>query len=198
MIAFACPLATEGVSIDETWDAGGMRGTGSHDIVVDDVIVNEPQLIGRRAWGGLDRLQLDVAPRVPHHHATYLGVAEGLVDTVLGTGRVKARARAWSDSSTSTSGPWAGRSTACSRAGRRPRPVRGELPHAAADEAGRHGGGAEIADVATELAGGGAYARRGAVDRMTRDLRAPLYHPHPPEATLVTAGRARLGLPFDP
>jgi hypothetical protein len=32
---------------------------------------------------------------------------------------------------------------------------------------------------------------------MMRDLRAALYHPHPPEATLVTAGRARLGLPFD-
>ena len=55
----------------------------------------------------------------------------------------------------------------------------------------------EIAGIATEVAGGGASACRGAVDRMTRDLRAALYHP-PPEATLVTAGRARLGLPFDP
>lgn len=47
---------------------------------------------------------------------------------------------------------------------------------------------------AAELAGGGAYARRGAVDRMIRDLRATLYHPYTPEVTLIHAGRARLGL----
>jgi hypothetical protein len=33
----------------------------------------------------------------------------------------------------------------------------------------------EIAGAVAELAGGGAYARRGAVDRMIRDLRAALY-----------------------
>lgn len=54
--------------------------------------------------------------------------------------------------------------------------------------------GQEIATVAAELAGGGAYARRGRVDRMIRDLRAALYHPYSPEATLVRAGRTRLGL----
>jgi alkylation response protein AidB-like acyl-CoA dehydrogenase len=52
----------------------------------------------------------------------------------------------------------------------------------------------EIVPVAAELAGGGAYARRGAVDRMIRDLRATLYHPYTPEVTLIHAGRARLGL----
>jgi alkylation response protein AidB-like acyl-CoA dehydrogenase len=56
----------------------------------------------------------------------------------------------------------------------------------------------EIATVAAELAGGGAYARRGAVDRMIRDLRAALYHPYPPETTLLHAGQHRLGLALEP
>ena len=56
----------------------------------------------------------------------------------------------------------------------------------------------EIATLAAELAGGGSYARRGAVDRMIRDLRASLYHPYPPDATLVHAGQHGLGLPLDP
>jgi alkylation response protein AidB-like acyl-CoA dehydrogenase len=55
----------------------------------------------------------------------------------------------------------------------------------------------EIATSAAELAGGGAYAKHGPVDRMIRDLRAALYHPYPPEATLVHAGQARLGLPLE-
>jgi hypothetical protein len=32
---------------------------------------------------------------------------------------------------------------------------------------------------------------------MIRDLRAAIYHPYTPEATLVHAGRARLGLPLE-
>jgi alkylation response protein AidB-like acyl-CoA dehydrogenase len=56
----------------------------------------------------------------------------------------------------------------------------------------------EIAALAAQLAGGGAYARRGAVDRMIRDLRASLYHPYPPDTILLHAGQHRLGLPLDP
>ena len=48
VIAFALPLAADGVRIEETWDSCGMRGTGSHDIVVDDVFVSESQVTGRR------------------------------------------------------------------------------------------------------------------------------------------------------
>ena len=56
----------------------------------------------------------------------------------------------------------------------------------------------EVGPLATELAGGGAYARRGPIDRMLRDLRAATYHPYPPETTLLHAGQLRLGLPFEP
>jgi acyl-CoA dehydrogenase len=56
----------------------------------------------------------------------------------------------------------------------------------------------EVARLAAEAAGGGAYARRGAVDRMIRDLRAAIYHPYPPDTTLLQAGQYRLGLPLDP
>jgi alkylation response protein AidB-like acyl-CoA dehydrogenase len=55
----------------------------------------------------------------------------------------------------------------------------------------------EIVPVAAELAGGGAFARRGSIDRMTRDLRAAIYHPYTSEVTLANAGRAKLGLPLE-
>ena len=47
MIAFGCPLTSEGITLEETWDAAGMRGTGSHDLVFDNVFIAESQVIGR-------------------------------------------------------------------------------------------------------------------------------------------------------
>ena len=55
MRAFGLPLAAEGVRVDETWDSVGMRGTGSHDLVLEDVFVSEVQVTARRTWGVLDR-----------------------------------------------------------------------------------------------------------------------------------------------
>ena len=84
VIVFGAPLTSEGVTLEETWDAAGMRGTGSHDLVFDNVFVAEAQVIGRRTWGVLDRpLLLASMHAWPVIYATYLGVAEGLVDTVL-------------------------------------------------------------------------------------------------------------------
>ena len=39
VLQFGVPMNAQGVSIVETWDTLGMRGTGSHDVVLDDVFV---------------------------------------------------------------------------------------------------------------------------------------------------------------
>ena len=36
---FSVPLGADGVRLEETWDTLGMRGTASHDVVMEDVIV---------------------------------------------------------------------------------------------------------------------------------------------------------------
>jgi alkylation response protein AidB-like acyl-CoA dehydrogenase len=63
----------EGIEIVETWDAMGMRTTGSHDIVLLDVVVPGTNLIGRSsqstAGGANAWFLLGVS-------AVYLGVAE--------------------------------------------------------------------------------------------------------------------------
>jgi alkylation response protein AidB-like acyl-CoA dehydrogenase len=38
---FLVPMSTPGLRIEETWDTIGMRGTGSHDLVLEDVLVPE-------------------------------------------------------------------------------------------------------------------------------------------------------------
>ena len=200
VLVFGMPLRAEGVCIDETWDAAGMRGTGSHDLVLDDVFVGEGQVIARRAWGELDRPLLVASLHAwPVIYATYLGVAEGLVETILASGRVRPHA-----------------TRLLGRADFHLRVARwslegvladlGDDPDPTADnfvalqqmKAAVTLACQEVATVGAELAGGGAYARRGPVDRMIRDLRAALYHPYPPDTTALHAGQHRLGLPLDP
>ena len=38
-----------GITIDETWDAIGMRATGSHDVVYDRVPIEDSDIVGRRS-----------------------------------------------------------------------------------------------------------------------------------------------------
>ncbi|GGQ43245.1 acyl-CoA dehydrogenase family protein [Couchioplanes azureus] len=71
--------AGEGVAVEPTWDALGMRATGSHDVHV-DVTVAETALLG-----GVEGLALVVAQLAPHwmvasYAAVYVGVARAAVD----------------------------------------------------------------------------------------------------------------------
>ena len=200
VIVFGLPLSADGVRIDETWDAAGMRGTGSHEIVIEDAFVSEAQVTARRTWGELDRPLLVASLHAwPVIYSTYLGVAEGLIQTIVESGKVRAscaRLLGEADYNLRVAG-WAVEAV-LTDLGDDPDPsvdafVTLQQMKRTVTVACR-----EITSTASELAGGGAYAKRGAVDRMIRDVRASLYHPFLPETTLLHAGQHRLGLPLDP
>jgi acyl-CoA dehydrogenase len=199
VLVFGLPLKADGVRIDETWDAAGMRATGSHDLVLEDVFVGEGQVAARRVWGELDRPLLVASLHAwPVIYSTYLGVAEALVDAILDSGKVKedaARSVGLLDYHV-RAGRWA-IDAVLAELGDEPEPTVENFFTTQQMKRVVTVACQEIATIAAEVAGGGAYARRGAVDRMIRDLRAALYHPYTPETTLVYAGRARLGLPLE-
>jgi alkylation response protein AidB-like acyl-CoA dehydrogenase len=68
---FLIPRSVSGISIEETWDSIAMRGTGSHDLVLDNVLVSEDALVeilgkdGKKGSGWL-----------LHIPACYLGIAK--------------------------------------------------------------------------------------------------------------------------
>ncbi len=51
---FAIPQGTPGLEIVETWDALGMRATGSHDLKLTDCVVPELMLVEKRPPGNFD------------------------------------------------------------------------------------------------------------------------------------------------
>lgn len=74
--------AGDGLRVEQTWDALGMRATGSHDLHV-DVTVPAGALLG-----GVEGLALVVAQIAPHwmvasYAAVYVGVARAAVDAAI-------------------------------------------------------------------------------------------------------------------
>ena len=78
------PLSSPGVSIVETWDTLGMRGTASHDVVFDGVFLPAEKVVGKRAYGVLAGPLLAAAIHfAPVAGAAYLGVARGACDEAV-------------------------------------------------------------------------------------------------------------------
>jgi acyl-CoA dehydrogenase len=207
VIHFAVPLAAEGVRLEETWDTLGMRGTASHDVVLEHVFVPADRVMGRRPWGEFGvPLAAAAVHFAPVGGATYLGIAIGARDAAVA------------------------RSTATSRG---PNPLAG-LPRVhrqvglmdaklrvawwallgAVDELGDDYAvdpqvlatvmiakrqavidAIAVVDLAMDVLGGRAYFRSAPLERAYRDVRAGTFHPLTPEATLAYAGKLALGGP---
>lgn len=75
------PFTAEGVSIDLTWDTLGLRATGSHTVVLDDVFVPDTAVALTRPadqWHPVWNIVMGAA--MPLIMAAYLGVADAAVD----------------------------------------------------------------------------------------------------------------------
>jgi alkylation response protein AidB-like acyl-CoA dehydrogenase len=86
--AFLLPRDTPGLEVIETWDAMGMRATGSHTIMIRDVFATPDQLIGEE--GHL----FEEFAQVAHWYclsfsACYLGIGQAMYTYVLDYARTR-------------------------------------------------------------------------------------------------------------
>lgn len=83
VLHFAIPMSAEGISIEQTWDTLGLRATGSHTVVMDDVFVPEAAVaLSRPAdqWPMIWNVVLPSA--LPLIMSAYLGIADTAVERV--------------------------------------------------------------------------------------------------------------------
>src|SRR5690606_31777276 len=100
VIHFTLPMRVDGVEIVETWDALGMRGTASHDVVITDVFVAADRVVDRRPWGELGRgLHAAAAHFAPVVGAVYWGIAAAARD--LAVEHLASKRRGTTDAATS-------------------------------------------------------------------------------------------------
>ena len=204
VLNMAVPLASPGVTILETWDALGMRGTGSHDIELRDVFVPDERVLARRPHGKVDGpLQIILTIAMPPIAAVYLGVAEAARDhavaavtaTPRGDDPTIQRQVGLMDTRLRVAG-WA-LAGALQIAGDDPTPSMDTVAAVMAAKREIALAGIEVCDLAMDVAGGAAYYRTSPIARCYRDVRGAKFHPFGPEETLVHAGRLALGRPAD-
>lgn len=201
VLHFGAPLKGEGVTIEPTWKALGMRGTGSNDVVFDGVFIPDAGIAGKRPQGKWHMLfhiisMIAFAPI----YAAYLGVAEGArnravelvknrphdsllaqnvgeMDNHLQAARLAHR-RMVELAETGTPGPETTNEAMICRT-------------LCADSA--------IACVtkAMEVAGGLAFYRKSGLERAFRDIQAARFHPLQEKPQKDFAGRIALGWDID-
>jgi alkylation response protein AidB-like acyl-CoA dehydrogenase len=199
VLHFAAPMQAAEVRIEDTWRTLGMRGTGSHDVIIEDLFVPEAAVALKRKAGEWHPLfQVICTTAFPLIYAVYLGVAESARDLAVELARRR------------PPGPHA-----LNLAGRMDTALRAaQLAHGAMVAAAeRNEPGAEsvnevmigrslvaehaiqTVELAMELAGGVGFYRSAGLERRFRDIQGARYHPLQQGPQAQYAGAMALGVP---
>ncbi len=197
VLHFAVPMTAQGVSIEPTWQAMGMRGTGSHDVVLSDVFVPDAAITLRREqgkWHFIFHLISMVA--IPLIYSVYVGVAEAARDRAiqlamkrctdehlcymvggLDNELMAAKLALQHMISTAVASKPSFETTNQIMTGR-------TLVAKAV---------LNVADLAMEIAGGSAFYRKLGLEKLFRDLQGARYHPLREEAQRKLSGQLAFG-----
>ncbi|MCJ8517336.1 alkylation response protein AidB-like acyl-CoA dehydrogenase [Pseudorhizobium tarimense] len=181
VIHFGAPMKAPEVRIENTWHTLGMRGTGSNDVVIDNLFIPDQNVAFSRKSGEWHPVfQIIATLAFPLIYAAYLGVAESARDLAIEA----ARKRPASDDTTRL-------------AGRMETELRvAQLAHRwILDIAMRNSPSAEsvnevmigrtltarhaidATELAMEVAGGASFFRANGLERRFRDIQGARFHP---------------------
>jgi acyl-CoA dehydrogenase len=81
VLHFSVPLSAEGIHVNRVWKTLGMRGTGSHTVVLENVFVPEQSVTLRRPYGEYHQVwNVILTVALPLICAAYVGVAEAAAE----------------------------------------------------------------------------------------------------------------------
>ncbi|MBE0533973.1 MAG: acyl-CoA/acyl-ACP dehydrogenase [Rhodospirillales bacterium] len=201
VLHFGVPMNSPHVKVLDTWRTLGMRGTGSHDVLIEGHVVPEAAVAVRRQAGQWHPLFQTISTiAFPLIYAVYLGVAESARDIAIGLARKKAPGRHAVD----LAGSMETELTAARLAhGSMLAAVRLNAPSADTVNQvmiGRHlvaRHAISAVEYAMELAGGAGFYRSAGLERRFRDIQAARYHPLQSGPQAEYAGAMALGMPVD-
>jgi len=199
VLHFGVSLKDPGVKIQDNWRTMGMRGTGSNDILIENVTVQDAAVSLRRPKGKWHRFFDVVSPLIwPLVLAAYVGVAEQAAEIALGFAqkrkddpitqdlvgemrtqllvaqdtleRMTAYAALDAEPSTAASDATYRRKTALVKASLR------------------------TVELAMEVASGAGFYRSAGLERCFRDIQGARYHPWQERKQYRFSGRIALGL----
>ncbi len=201
VLHFPLSLRAEGVRILDTWHVLGMRGTGSHDVAIENAFVPEAAVSARRPQGQWHML-LHVAVMVafPLVYSVYLGIAEAARDIAV----ERARSRDADDTLCCLVGEMQDE-LAVARLAQADMVATGATSEPGRDTTDRIMTGRTLVgraairtvEKAMEVVGGASLYRELGLERRFRDIQGARFHPLQEKAQQRYAGRNALGLPID-
>jgi alkylation response protein AidB-like acyl-CoA dehydrogenase len=201
VLHFALPLRAQGVTIQDNWRTLGMRGTGSHDVVIEDVFVPEAAISMRRPAGKwVTALHLAQMIALPLVFGCYLGVAEVMRDRVVAMAAKRADKSGVCDMVGEMelelgSGRIAHRDMVEAALTLEPGPETSNRIFIGRTLVGRSV--LRVADIAMEALGGGAFYRAAGLERLFRDIQGARYHRPQARVQRDYSGRLALGQEVD-
>ncbi len=197
VLHFALPLTSPHVQVLDNWRALGMRGTGSHDVLIDGHVVPEGAVaLRRRAGEWHPMFQVIATIAFPLIYSVYLGIAEGARDGALRLSRPKPTphtinlvgrmetelmaARLATDAMLAVVAENAPSTDTVNRV------MMGRTLVA------RHV--LAVGEMALEAVGGAGFYRKAGLERRFRDLQAARFHPMQQGPQAEYAGRMALGM----
>lgn len=198
VLHFPVPLEAPGVKVADNWRTLGMRGTGSNDILLDNVFVPDTAIGGRRPPGRWTQVFFVIySIAFPLIYSVYLGVAEAAREIAVR----EAGRRRQDPAVQALVGEMENELTAARIT------VRHMIDVADSDRLGPEttnemligrtlAGRAAIRTVekALEVAGGAGFYRALGLERLFRDVQAARYHPLQEKPQTLFTGRFALGL----
>jgi alkylation response protein AidB-like acyl-CoA dehydrogenase len=201
VLHFGVPMNSPHVKVLDTWRTLGMRGTGSHDVLIDGHIVPEAAVAARRIageWHPLFHIIATIA--FPLVYSVYLGVAESARDIAIGL----AKRRPPNHHVIELAGRMETELTGA-RLAHESMLAAVRLNAPSADTVNQVMIGRQLVarhaiaavDLAMELAGGAGFYRSAGLERKFRDIQAARYHPLQSGPQAQYAGAMALGLAVD-
>ena len=193
------PFSAEGVSIDLTWDTLGLRATGSHTVVLDDVFVPDAAVsLARPADQWHPIWNTVVGAAMPLIMSAYVGIADAAVELARSAvfGRREPHVL-------QLLGEMINAHTTASDVVAAMFVDTDNLQFANTDElASRTLSRKTVASdavidtvrLAIEVTGGAGYTRSSEIERLYRDVHGCLFHPLPRAKQTHLTGRVALGL----
>ena len=200
VLHFSVSLTAEGVRIDHVWETMGMRGTGSHTVVLDNVFIPEQAITLCRPCGKYHPVwDVILTVALPLICAVYVGIAEAAAE--------KAWAIAASKGDDGVNALVIGEmQTELTTAQIALESMIANVNELDVEPGVQHANCALIrktivaeaakrtADKALEATGGAGYFRRLGLERILRDAQAAQFHPLPAKKQHRFTGRLAMGL----
>lgn len=202
VLHFGIPMNSPKVKVLDTWRTLGMRGTGSHDIMIDGHVVPDAAVsVSRKAGEWHPLFQIIATIAFPLIYSVYLGTAEGARDIAI---ELATQKKTQSHHAVELAGRMetelAAARLACEfmlDAIRKSAPSAETVNQVMTGKQLVTQHAIAAVELAMELAGGAGFYRAAGLERRFRDIQAARYHPLQSGTQAQYAGAMALGLPVE-